>query len=253
MDEIDDVIGTVAASCAKLSSLEFLQPGVFTNAIISKPEVTSLIRDALPPELSLYRIVRGSTQKVRYGGASVSSSENDAFVELRPERIDGKSIYADRSFDAGASSAVRVPTLVPQTPGRETAGEELLSPTRKRIASQYKLVPTSVIESNDVNEICRAVTAVVEQYPSIDSGHSVQASVGDLQREYNVLVVETEDLELKVADQRAQLDVYNDSLNELLPRRGIVPLEKEVDVDDMIAQEEREIAALEEELTRRQQ
>lgn len=246
----------ITASCAKISALSFPQPGIFTNAIITKPEVTSLIRDALAPELSLYRITRsfglnGVTS--RYGGNGSAGHDDEMFAELRPERIDGKSIYIEHSFADGPSPAVRVPYLASQqSPKADLGDADLSSPTKRRIASQYKLIPASVIDSEDVNEICAAVATVVEQYPTMNNGSSVKASLANLQKEYNELILETDQLEQKVADQRAQLDIYNDSLNELLPRRGIVSTEKEIDIVDMIAREEREIESLEEELTRRQ-
>lgn len=249
-----DPLTAIAASCTKIASLEFAKPGVFTNAIITKPEVTSLIRDALAPELSLYRIAKTSTFSglaVRYGGIGSAGHDDDTFVELRPERIDGKSIYISRSFSEDQTPAARVPELVPQNVlDQDPAPAELLSPTKKRIASQYNLIPKSVIESDDVDEICRAVSLVIEQYPSIGNSSKVKATLAGLQKEYAELLLETDKLEQKVADQRVQLDIYNDSLNELLPRRGIVTAEKETDIDDMIAREEREIEELEEELTR---
>lgn len=243
MSQNADAIAAITASCATISALDFLDPGIFTNAIISKPEVTSLIRDALPPELSLYRISRSGPRGTRFGG----SADEDRHAELRPERIDGKSIYIDGPNSEDQAPAVRVPELAMDVPHQ--AVDELSSPTKKRIASLYKLIPASVIESEDVNEICRAVAAVVEQYPTINNGSSVQARLAELQREYGELVLETTELEQKVSDQRVQLEIYTDSINGL-PRRGVS--DSDTDIDELIAEEEREIAGLEAELTERQ-
>lgn len=196
----------------------------------------------MPPELSLYRITRNGSRGARYG-----ASDDDVHAGLRPERIDGKSIYNNGTFSENNTPAVRVPELAAQE--RHDSVDELSSPTKKRIASQYKLIPTSVIESEDVNEICKAVAAVVEQYPSINNGSGVQARLAELQREYGELVEETSALEHKVEHQRDQLDVYKKSINEL-PRRGVS--DSDTDIDEMIAREEREIAELETELTERQ-
>lgn len=252
--EESDPVASISASCTRIAQLEFPKPGVFTNAIITKPEVTSLIRDALAPELSLYRITKSAGLaglSARYGN---SANDEETFLELRPERIDGKSIYVDHSFSEDRTPAARVPDLVPQAAlESDPAQPELLSPTKKRLASRYSLIPKSIIESENVDEIYQAVSSVIDQYPSIGNSSTVRETLTALQREYTELVQETEKLEHKVADQRVQLDVYNDSLNELLPRRGIVTAERETDIDEIIAREEKEIEELEARLTRSQQ
>lgn len=242
MSQNSDAIAAINASCATIAALDFSGPGIFTNAIISRPEVTSLIRDALPPELSLYRITRNGPRGARFG-----ASDDDVRAELRPERIDGKSIYNSGPFSENNTPAVRVPELAAQE--RHDAVDELSSPTKKRIASQYKLIPASIIESEDVNEICKAVAAVVEQYPTINNGSGVRVRLAELQREYSELVAETTELEHKVEHQRDQLDIYKKSINDL-PRRGAS--DSDTDIDEMIARKEREIAELETELTERQ-
>lgn len=237
-----DPLSAIRASCTTIAALDFPGPGIFTNAIVSKPEVTSLIRDALPPELTLYRITQNGPRGARFGG-----SEEEIYAGLRPERIDGKSIYRDTFISNSQMPAVRVPELTPRGPPE--AMDQLSSPTKKRIASQYKLIPTSVIESDDVNEICKAVGTVVEQYPTINRGNNVRERLAELQREYVELVAETTGLEQKVEDQRVQLEIYKDSINEL-PRRD--HSESDMDIEELIAREEREIAELEGELIERQ-
>lgn len=243
----DDPVTAITNSCTSIAALDFSPPGIFTNAIITKPEVTSLIRDALEPELSLYRVTRNpglASLALRYGSSHAAAQEADPFAELRTERVDGKSIYIGHGFSADRTPAIRVPELV-----REEAlpqiGDQLSSPTKKRIASQYNLIPASVIESDNINEICKAVASVVEQYPNINNGTSVRASLASLQKEYAELVDETNRLEETVAHQRAQLDAYSEAM--LLPRRATQEQQTQ-DIDDLIAREEREIAGLEAEL-----
>lgn len=239
MSRLEQIVSNVNALCDTVTDLEFAPPGIFTNAIITKPEVTSLIRDALVPEQSLYKISRSLGYPLAGRG-----NDEEPFVELKPERIDGKSMYIEKRFEDWKTTAVRIPEVV-QTDEEEP--DELSSPTKKQIASQYKLISPAIIESGDVNDICAAVSHVVGQYPGLVQGPSVQTKVLELQKEYNELVEETSNLETEVADQKRQLDYYNDSLNELSPSKR-----EKLDIDEMISNEEDEIKQLEEELTRRQ-
>lgn len=233
MSRLENALAAIHTLCDSMNELEFSAPGIFTNAVITKPEVTTLIRDALVPEQSLYRIKNNS---------------DGVFAELKPERIDGKSIYVDHNFAEWHRTAVRIPELVPPSEQLPPL-DEMSSPSRRQIASQYKLISPSVIETDDVNVICSAVSKVVEQHPSLAKGVE-HNDVWAFQKEYNELLQENADFEEAVADQKRQLDYYNDSLNELSPLRS--NFRRERDVDELIQSEEAEIRQLEEELTRRQ-
>lgn len=204
-----------------------------------------MIRDALAPEQRLYKIT----------GASASlpqKQENSAFAEAKPARIDGKSVYVAPTFHDWSDSAVKMPKVV-QEPLLELDGasDQSLSP-RKRAASSFRLVPRAVAESEDFNTICQAVDKVAEQYAGMDGASSVREKVAVLRNEYNRILDETQELELSVAEQKKQLEIYNDSLNELLPRRGNVSPQKR-GIEELIEREEAEIRQLEAELNERQE
>lgn len=250
MSRTEKVLDTIGALCEKIISLEFAPPGIFTNAIITKPEVTTLIRDALVPEQSLYKIAGGSTTALP-GRVRKPQKENPRFADLKPSRIDGKSIYVDQSFLDWNDTAVKMPRVVPEPLLElDTATDESLSP-RKRAVSSFRLVPQAVAESEDFNTICHAVATVAEQYAGIEGAGTIREKVESLRMEYNKLLDETQDLELHVAEQKKQLEIYNDSLNELLPRRGNVSPQKR-GVEESIEREEAEIRQLEAELNKRQ-
>ncbi|EEQ37045.1 hypothetical protein CLUG_01168 [Clavispora lusitaniae ATCC 42720] len=246
MSRTEKLLDTVLESCQKINTLEFAPPGIFTNAIITKPEVTSLIRDALVPEPSLYRI----TKKAAEG--SQSYGEN-GFFEPKPTRIDGSSIYVAPDFQDWNDAAVKVPKLVSEPSSDiESTTLESSSPSKKRNANILRLIPQAVAESEDFNSICNTVRQVADQYADTEGANGIRGKVDSLQAEYNDLLHETDELENVVAEQRKQLEIYNDSLNELSPRRGNISPQRSNGIDEMIEREEQEIRILEEELNKRQ-
>lgn len=249
MSRTQKLVDSISGLCQKIDSLEFASPGIFTNAIITKPEVTTLIRDALAPEQSLYKITGGSHANLP-GRIQKPQKENPKFSDLKPTRIDGKSIYISQSFQDWTESAVKMPKVVEPLLELDTATDESLSP-RKRTTSSFRLVPRAVAESEDFNTICHTVAKVAEQYAGIEGAESVREKVATLRTEYNRLLDETQDLELQVSEQKKQLEIYNDSLNELLPRRGNI-LPQKRGIEELIEREEAEIRQLEAELNKRQ-
>ncbi|ANZ77854.1 BA75_05182T0 [Komagataella pastoris] len=73
---LDLHLRNIQKNAKSLRTLYFKPPGIFTNAIINKPEITRLIRDSDPLERSLYTIEDGE-----------------------PHRIDGVNNYAETPSD----------------------------------------------------------------------------------------------------------------------------------------------------------
>lgn len=238
---MSDPLTAITGLCQRINLTTFKSPGIFTNAMISKPEVTSLIRDALLPEQNLYKITRRSS------GHLGRNASDDSFSELRPERVDGKSTFVEPKFDDWSQTAVRVPKVV-----SDLSEVEALDLSSSPLKAHTSLLPQSLSESDDVSAMCDAITSVITQYPSLVNEDDLQANLERLRREYVELKALTSELELAVAEHRLQLDHYNDSINELLPSRGsFSPVRPRRDLDAAILREEHEIRLLEEELKQR--
>lgn len=223
-----DPTAAILRLCETINARRFSPPGIFTNAIVERPEVTALIRDALPPEASLYK--------------------PNAAKDLVPPRVDGNSVYEDLDFSAWkAGRPAQAPKRVLLQPATGPLFDEMSSPTKRRIASQYNLIPQAVLDSSNVNDMCGAVAAVLGQFPSL-VGAALRESVAAMQTEARELSASIDEMEAAVSAQRERLDVFNSSLNELLPRKGDFSPRKSQTIDDLIEFEEAEVRRLEAEL-----
>lgn len=238
MTRLGDILASIEALCDTMNKLDFGPPGIFTNAIINKPDVTSLIRDPSEAELSVYKIVKGNglgslTLRQKDEGSGV-----EMLVDLQPRRIDGKSVFEEfEENDSGA--VVRVPRLVDVTED-DTPFESMSSPTKRKVLSQYKLISTAVLESEDFDIIFKSTSDVVLKHPNIVSDTDVSERLERIRREYFTLLEETRKLEDDVRKQKEDLGAHGESVFEFgSPGR---------DVDDLIRQEEDLIKDLEEDL-----
>lgn len=280
--------------CESILSLKFQSPGIFTNSFIKEPSITSLLKDAEEHEQALYKI-----NKPRgFNGLSkplIPNNKNDkdkesirTQLEMRPERIDGKSYYVDYSFNdftnlnmnnkqALASeqtkrTAVRIPEIVKES--IENVHENHDAPSSPEKIINVNLIPESIILSDNINDICETILGLIRRYPNLIKENKTAPDATLLSdiivyhQEYNSLTNEIYELEEVVAEQKDQLNFYNINLSERSPIerspiRGHKRSHEEssdntensddnVDIDELIAQEEREIQELEDQLTKRQ-
>lgn len=244
---MSDSLSLLQASCAAINKAHFSPPGIFTNAILTKPEVTSLIRDALPAEAGLYKIVAG----LGLLSLLVASPRTGELTELKPVRIDGKSVFVDHATRQQPGAAAHVPLRTPDVPvpsDESLPSDEWASPVKRRALALHKLVPTHLMDSENVLEMYAALRLAVERRPGMPEADSVVSRAEALRNEYIELLHETETLEAQVAEQKYQLDRHNDSLNQLLPTRGNFSPRRPMSVDELLRQEEAEIERLESEL-----
>lgn len=82
MAEISHYINAVNDSANSLKTLYFRPPGIFTNAIITKPAITSLLRDADSHENALYQVDTQGKPERRDGTRGVVDQLNDEFDQL---------------------------------------------------------------------------------------------------------------------------------------------------------------------------
>lgn len=277
--------------CNSIQSLKFQSPGIFTNSFIKEPSITSLLKDAADHEQALYKI----NKPARFNKLSrsiimqnSSEAEKDAIrlqLEVKPERVDGKSYYVDYSFNdftntninnskdapsvQSKRTAVRIPEVIKDT--SESVKETKETPSSPEKIINSSLIPESIILSNDINEICDTILSLIRRYPNLIQENKSTPETSLLNdiilyhQEYNSLTNEINELEDVVAEQKDQLNFYNISLSERSqtspvkgskrPREEISEddsSEDAVDIEELIRQEEKEIEELEDQLTKRQ-
>lgn len=280
--------------CESILSLKFQSPGIFTNSFIKEPSITSLLKDAEEHEQALYKINKprgfNNLSKLLISN-NKSDKEKESIrmqLEMRPERIDGKSYYVDYSFndftnlnmnnkqaapsEQAKRTAVRIPEIVKES--NENVHENSDVPSSPEKTINVNLIPESIILSDNINDICETILGLIRRYPNLIQENKVAPDTTLLSdivvyhQEYNSLANEIYELEEVVAEQKDQLNFYNINLSERSPIdrspiRGHKRSHEEssdnaensddsVDIDELIAQEEKEIEELEEQLTKRQ-
>lgn len=281
--------------CESILSLKFQSPGIFTNSFIKEPSITSLLKDAEEHEQALYKInkPRGFNNLSK---PLIPNNKNDKEkesirmqLEMKPERIDGKSYYVDYSFndftnvnmnnnkqappsEQAKRTAVRIPEIVKESIENVHENNDVPSSPEKII--NVNLIPESIILSDNINDICETILGLIRRYPNLIQENktapdaSLLSDIVVYHQEYNSLTNEIYELEEVVAEQKDQLNFYNINLSERSPIdrspiRGHKRSHEEssddtenpddsVDIDELIAQEEREIQELEDQLTKRQ-
>lgn len=261
---MDSILQEIEDKCDTIQSLKFQPPGIFTNAIITKPPITKLLKDAATHEQALYRISKSN----RAGGIRKNERSNKARelneyhpTELKPERVDGKSIYVDASFNGfsvdesdGRRTAVKVPEIVKEnvTPSQsEVDSDPVSSPSKS--SHNYNLIPESVLSSDNINALCVLLTQLIEKFPMLVNKEGFYEDINNYQQEFNQLQQEIKQLEEVVADQRSQLNYFNVNINEFSSPTKEHRAEEaddleEIDIDELIRREELEIEQLEHEL-----
>ncbi|KAK6347017.1 hypothetical protein TWF696_007105 [Orbilia brochopaga] len=84
----------IEAAAKDISSMHFSPPGIFTNSQVTKPPITSLIRDTSPYERVLFSPPSSSTRG-NFGPQTVASSSNKS--ALLGSLLDGNVIHQMRS------------------------------------------------------------------------------------------------------------------------------------------------------------
>lgn len=82
MTDLLNSLEAINNSANSIKTLYFRPPGIFTNALISKPDITTLLRDADNYENSLYHVdTQGKAERVD-GTRGVVDHLNDEFENL---------------------------------------------------------------------------------------------------------------------------------------------------------------------------
>lgn len=274
--------------CESIQSLKFQSPGIFTNSFMKEPSITRLLKDAAEHEQALYKInkptaANSATKSVIPGKVKANKDAVRYHLEMKPERIDGKSYYVDYSFNdytnlninngqpvaaQSKRTAVRIPEIVKDS--NEKPYETNEAPSSPEKIFNVNLIPESIILSNNINEICETILSLIRQYPNLiqqnrhDAEDTLLSDIVVYHQQYNDLANEIDELEEVVSEQKEQLTFYNINLSERSPLErsptkrsrdttsDASEPEPDVDIDELIRQEEQEIRELEEQLTKRQ-
>lgn len=163
--------------CDSIESLKFKPPGMFTNSIVTKPEITQLLKDANESEQLLYK----------------HESEKGLL-----ERVDGKSYFKSGEDEysngntEGRRVAVNVPTL---TNISEKSSESGSSPERPS-------------RTGDAPRVYRAIIETINKLPVTDPKYV--ESIRQMKREYEELNGDITELQQEYdANQKA---LYNNNV-----------------------------------------
>ncbi|ODV77235.1 DASH complex, subunit Spc34 [Suhomyces tanzawaensis NRRL Y-17324] len=257
MSSLNYFLDRTEQSIESIQSLRFHPPGLFTNAIVKRPSITTLLKDPSVDEGALYKITKPRNQtRTAIKGSTRYESSNRINMEIRPERADGKSIYVDQSFqeyiqykgDQGdqesleSKSVVKLPQL---------AHSSSTSPRRRK--SMTTLLFSA--ETKDVGQICSQILTVIQKYPNlIEDRDAIVDKVMQSQNEYSLLANQCAQLESEIDDQKRQLTILNINYSDIgspIKSSGqdkVYDDEEELDIEEYIRQEEEEIRLLEQQL-----
>lgn len=239
--------------CEGINNTKFEQAGIFTNAMISGYEMPVFLRDCVHKEKGLYRVTEASgvssLMVLRESTASQNLSDESAFVYLKPERVDGGSIFTDNQADINDKRAVQTPLLIPSADDLRppNSSDPFSSPTRRKIASHTKLIPQDIIESEDVSTICATIESIVDQQPGMKGALDLKSKASAARKEYNELINEVKSLENDIEETESYFDSHYGDVFNLLPSKISSP-SKAKTIQDFIREEERILLELEDKL-----
>lgn len=225
-----------------LQTLEFRKPGMFTNAVLLHPEITTLIRDADEHERALYRLNPHNKMERIDGGRVYESSHTHAADPREDEEL---LIAADN-----APYNTYVQTQLhdqPYTPLTRPRGATVLIP-RLRPHQAPGVARTLYSRDSENPEegfagLCATVEALVARYPV----EGVSKKVREFRRAHTALLGEISRHEALVEHQRERLNGFNDVEDEAGDEdNGNEP--DSATIDALIRREEQEIRLLERQL-----
>jgi hypothetical protein len=211
MSSLGYFLDRIDKSVDALLLLEFLAPGMFTNAIINKPKINKLLKDVEGDETSLFKVVPGTNY------------QEAAFGTTRIVRTDGRSIYNEPH--GGCKSIVPI-LLLKQ--GYEDQDD--------------KKHHNDILIDDDVDLLCAEVYSIIDKYPNlIDNYAEVKHDVTSSQNQYHQLKHEIHQLQQSINDQKQSLMDIN---NDYSPSKRSKYISDE-SLEEAIAKEEEEIKRLE--------
>ncbi|KAK6455039.1 DASH complex subunit Spc34 [Scheffersomyces xylosifermentans] len=269
-------------SIRSIQSHKFAPPGIFTNAIVKRPNITALLKDPTADESSLYKIT-----KPRYNVGKSNpqrrrrAKDEELFMDIKPERVDGKSIYVDRSFYDQPShestedgqftkrTVVQLPKLNDEyisgktTLGHHNASHIASSPTKRGNPPSSSYFSLQSPESNDISVLIEQVMTLLQKYPTLVKDHEgIVAKLNVHQSDFNQVKRQVDQLETEIENQKRELNILNINYSDITSpvrsqgnnsgRAQVDIDEEEFDIDEFISKEEQEIEELEKKLNEKQ-
>lgn len=238
LDKIQDHIESI-------NNLKFDSSGIFTNAIVRKPNITFLLKDPSPDESLLYKISKKNTTnnnlKIQNEIKINDNLLNKHSIELKPQRIDEIITYTDTSLidfpsihfmdvenrdfnDQNIKSIVSIPTKITfesEPPNiafnfkkkNITASTDFLPHPKKKRKSFLDVSDKNI--TKDFKRLSYEVFNLINKYPNLIENHDdLYQKILWYQSEYEKSKKIISDLEFKIANQKKQLNLLNISYND---------------------------------------
>lgn len=158
MTDLLKSLETINNSANSIKTLYFRPPGIFTNALISKPDITTLLRDADNYENSLYHVdTQGKAERVD-GTRGVVDHLNDEFenLEIQQQQLASESNENQPyQTDFNRSSVVLVP--------KETGTTVETSEQNKGVKNLLKKFNEANQGDYNVDVLCETVRQLLEK------------------------------------------------------------------------------------------
>lgn len=154
MTDLAHYIGAINESSSSLKTLYFRPPGIFTNAIIQKPDITSLLRDADAHENALYQVDTQGKPERKDGTRGTVDRLNDEFEQLElQQQLSEDGVVVPQITELQRPSAVLVPKSVGDVPPDHNKGvKNLLSTFNEENEKEY-----------DVDVLCETVLQLLQK------------------------------------------------------------------------------------------
>lgn len=221
-DSTDTHFSSINSTCQSLSALYFRPAGIFTNALVTKPDITQLLRDADAHENALYRVDRytgrperkdGTRGVVDQVGDELEHNEVQRMLQEQEELAEAENGHASAAQDLVQQDEIQPVVVIPRpldassqqpaaaaadgTPG--SAARNLLSRLTDENYQDY-----------DISELSDVVLELLQKYP-------VPGVLDELERlsaQHEQLLAEIAQNQHTIESQRDQLVALNGKLTE---------------------------------------
>lgn len=227
MTGLQSALASLNESSNSLKTLYFRPPGIFTNALIGKPDITTLLRDADAFENALYQVDAQDRPERKDGTRGVVDQLNDDLDELQLQQLQEE---ADGGELVQRPSVVIVPREVVVSNDENKGVKNLLSKFNEENEKDY-----------DIDVLCETVSQLLDKYP-IDG---VREELERLRQRWQSVNLEIMENEETIEKQRRQLSLLRISLNERELRSDDTGERPVRTAAQLIAEEEEEIRRLE--------
>lgn len=156
MSELDAFLDSTNQTSANLQSLKFPAPGIFTNAIVRKPYIHALLRDANEQENSLYYINTKGKPERKDGRSGAIDRLNEEFENLETQAQQATNPNQELILEPARPSVIPVPVENTSILGysQNKGVENLMS----RFNEEGQL-------DHEVEVLCETVRQLIQKYP----------------------------------------------------------------------------------------